>query len=77
MDESVCEYLTVCPFFNETLDDMPATVQLIKNKYCLSDYSCCARYRVSTEVGAEHVPDSLFPKNSEEAETIILRSKSE
>ena len=73
--QSQCEYLDVCPFFQETLEGMPSTVNLIKQRYCLSDYKRCARYRVTVEVGAQYVADSLFPKNSEEAEAVIKAVK--
>ena len=68
-----CEYIKVCPFFQETLSDMPATVHLVKSRYCHSVFKNCARYRVTEAVGAEHVSHSLFPKNNEEADKIITR----
>ncbi|MCL6269836.1 hypothetical protein M3P05_07765 [Sansalvadorimonas sp. 2012CJ34-2] len=71
--EKKCEYCDCCPFFQSTLVDMPATEALTKKKYCHDDFKSCARYIVTIEVGAEHVADSLFPNNNEQAERVITR----
>ena len=75
--QPTCEFYEVCPFFQDMLADMPSTAKLNKENYCYSDYQSCARYVVTMEVGAEHVPDTLFPNNEKGASDIILRVKNE
>jgi len=64
-----CEKLEKCPFFNDKLANMPKTAAMIKQTYCLSDPSKCARYIVFK--AGLNVPQDLFPYNLERAEEII------
>ena len=66
-----CELLAGCIFFNDKMKDMPATANLLKNKYCRNDSSTCARYMVFKALGRPGVPVDLFPQQVEKAEKII------
>ncbi len=64
-----CEKLEKCPFFNEKMAAMPAVIEMLKKRYCLSDKSECARYRIAT-AGME-VPMDLFPHERERAQQLL------
>ena len=66
-----CEYTESCPFFKEKLGRMPAMSTLYVNSYCMGNFISCARYRVRTTVGKEHVNPDLFPSQHDKAEQII------
>ncbi len=66
-----CPKLEKCPFFNETLKNMPSTANILKKQYCKSDYTKCARYMVSEALGKEKVPLDLYPNDKERAKKII------
>ena len=66
-----CECLSACPFFNDKMSDVPATAQMMKNKYCLGDKIQCARYMIFSAIGKEYVPSDMFPNMRDRAEKII------
>lgn len=66
-----CSKLEGCPFFNNKLSNMPSTAEGIKKMYCRNDYENCARYRISTKLGKEHVPEGLFPHQKEVADELL------
>ena len=68
---SDCELLKTCMFFNDRMANIPSTAEIIKLKYCRGDNAECARYAVFTVRGREHVPDDLFPNQTDSAREII------
>lgn len=70
-----CESLSGCPFFNDLMQDMPATAEIFKSRYCRGDKINCARYMVRMEVGKEHVPSDLYPNQAGRAAEIISRGR--
>jgi hypothetical protein len=38
-----CECLPACPFFNDNMAGMPAMAEMMKKKYCRSQFETCAR----------------------------------
>jgi hypothetical protein len=66
-----CELISKCIFFNEKMNGMPSTSDLLKKQYCLADNSECARYVVFKALGREKVPADLFPHNTERAKAIV------
>lgn len=68
---SVCEYLESCPFFKDKIDNMPATSETLKKKFCLGDKSKCARYIIAKELENQKVPVDLFPNQIYKAKEII------
>lgn len=66
-----CAYLPTCPFFAETLPEMPAMAHYLKSAYCQREPEKCARYLVREAVGKEHVPQNLFPDEGGQATQII------
>jgi methyl-accepting chemotaxis protein len=71
-----CPNIEKCPFFNDLMNNMPATADLLKEEYCLGrgkHYTLCARYKVASTLGREFVPPDLFPHQVQRAEEIIER----
>ena len=68
---SDCELLKTCIFFNDKMASLPSTVEIFKLKYCRGDNSECARFRVYTALGREHVPVDLFPNQAAIADKVI------
>lgn len=66
-----CACLEKCPFFNDQMADMPAIAELQKSRYCLGDWSSCARHMVFEKLGRESVPSDLFPTQQDRAITIL------
>jgi len=66
-----CELIQGCIFFNNKMQGMPATAELLKNRYCKGAFTTCARYMVFKAKGRQSVPPNLFPQQAEIAEGII------
>ncbi len=60
-----CTLLDKCQFFNNQLEDIPATAEMCKTQYCLGGSSNCARYIVSKSHGLEKVPPDLLPNHGD------------
>ncbi|OJF76876.1 MAG: hypothetical protein BKP49_04740 [Treponema sp. CETP13] len=71
-----CECLPKCPFFNDMMSEKPAMANLMKETYCLDDNSKCARHQVFEKVGAQNVPDDLFPSQNYRVEGILNKINS-
>jgi len=66
-----CELLKTCIFFNDKMADMPAVADLMKKRYCESDFVACARMKVVKTLGREKVPADLFPNQDDYAREVI------
>ena len=66
-----CELIEKCLFFNDQMANMPSTSAVYKNIYCEKDFANCSRYMIFKAKGREHVPQDLFPNQSERAKAII------
>lgn len=66
-----CELIQGCIFFNNKMQNMPATADIVKKKYCKNAYTSCARHMVFKALGRPKVPADLFPQQAEKAEKII------
>jgi len=66
-----CEKLAKCPFFTDQMTNMPSIAALMKQNYCQSDKTECARYRISSAGLA--VPPDLLPNDTEHAEVLLKR----
>lgn len=66
-----CEKLEGCPFYNNKMPIESGIGQMYKRRYCEQDKLKCARYKVFTAVGKEHVPSDLYPNMVDRAEKII------
>lgn len=71
----VCEKINNCPFYKEKMPIESGLGAMYRKKYCETDKSICARYKVSSSVGGEHVPTSLYPNMHEQADQIISKIK--
>jgi hypothetical protein len=72
-----CPRLSTCRFFNDQMAGMPSIANVLKQKYCQGDYQQCARYLVLCALGADAVPDDLFPDDRAEANKLIARLRSD
>jgi uncharacterized protein VirK/YbjX len=70
---SSCEQLSKCSFFEDTLKNKPTALEEIKRRYCRSNFSICARYKVMIVLGGEKVPTDLFPGDSRRANHILVQ----
>ena len=68
-----CPSLQTCPFFNDKMAGMPAASELLKQRYCQSHHTTCARFMVKESGGA--APLSLFPNQTQKAQEIIAAGK--
>ncbi|HNY32136.1 MAG TPA: hypothetical protein PKO15_14730 [Fibrobacteria bacterium] len=68
---SECPSLPRCPFFQDKMANKPATANLMKSKYCQTDNSQCARWKVSQAKLPGGVPADLFPNEWERASQLV------
>jgi hypothetical protein len=68
---SPCEYQSSCTYCNILKEKSPVILGYIKEEYCDSSYSECARFMVSKAHGPKHVPKYLFPEDIHEACKIL------
>jgi hypothetical protein len=69
-----CPSLSVCPFFNDKMQEKPGLTNMYKNRYCKGDNENCARWRVAVSVGKQHVPSDLYPNQFDRISDIIEKS---
>lgn len=68
-----CKLLDSCIFFNDQMANMPAVADLMKKRYCKSEFIDCARLRIVEELGRENVPIDLFPNQEDYADQLIAQ----
>ena len=66
-----CEFMEVCPFFNDKLKRQPNKVEELKEKYCRNNNLNCARYMVAHALGREMMPEELYPHETHRAYLLI------
>jgi hypothetical protein len=66
-----CELLATCVFFNDKMVHMPATAEMLKNRYCRGDSSQCARFMIYQKLGRSEVPKDMSPSDVEGANKIL------
>ena len=71
---AACELTEGCIFFNNKMKGMPATAEIMKNKYCRDDFASCARHMVFQALGRPMVPADLFPQQTDRAQEIIRQA---
>lgn len=74
-EKKACECMRTCLFFNDKMVNMPATAEIFKEKYCKTDNSDCARFKVFKTLGKEKVPKDLFPNQATKVQEIFLRNQ--
>jgi len=52
------------------MNNMPATANVMKKRYCLGDNSQCARFMVAQRLGRDKVPTDLFPNQYDKAKKL-------
>lgn len=66
-----CDCLPSCPFFTGRMRNMPATAEVLRQRYCRGDWSSCARCIVAEALGRETVPADLFPHELDRARRLL------
>lgn len=66
-----CDRLEGCPFYHDKMPLKHGVGTIFKTKYCNDNFEQCARYKVSQKVGAQFVPNSLYPNMNDVADGII------
>lgn len=72
---AMCENLQKCPFYQGKMDMESGLGSMYKRRYCEGDKTLCARYIVSSKLGKEFVPQTLYPNMAEKAQEIIDKNK--
>jgi len=73
----ICEHIDICAFMEHMNHTDPLTAHTVKLTYCNHDKYGCARYGLFQAVGADNVPDFLWPNDEEEAlEVIKIKARS-
>ncbi|MBN1895507.1 hypothetical protein JW906_13500 [bacterium] len=67
-----CEFYEACPFFNDTMANMPSLAEMMKDKYCRKDFKSCARYQV--RITGKTTPPDLFPNQVARVKEILAGS---
>ena len=68
----ICEKTAGCPFYNnKMMVKSPSILSNYKKKYCEGDKNKCARYKVFIFLGANKVPNNLYPNMVDRANEII------
>jgi hypothetical protein len=70
---SECELIVDCTLFTDKMANLPKTTKIIKEKYCQSNFSVCARHMVFLALGKEKIPPDLFPGQVPKAKTLISK----
>lgn len=68
---SKCPRLFECSYYNDKLQCMPSTSEVVKQRYCLGNHLSCARYQVFRHKGPGHSPDDLMPCHLDQVADII------
>lgn len=68
---SDCQFVAKCIFFNDKMANMPSTAEMLKKKYCRSDFEHCARFMVATRLGRDKVPSDLTPSQMDRANVLL------
>jgi hypothetical protein len=71
---SECEFLTKCSFFSDQMAKKSIYSDTIKQNYCKTNPSSCARYLVGIKLGIDKVPSDLWPNNMETAKRLVADS---
>lgn len=58
---ALCEFYDTCSLFNEELSDTSQTKEIVRNEYCNSDFTRCARHHLALSRGIDNVPHDLLP----------------
>jgi hypothetical protein len=74
MSEQRCVCLERCPFFNDRMKDSEGLGRIYKSRYCLGDYTACARYIVFLKLGRERVPPDLYPNMNDRASAVLAEA---
>ena len=72
---ALCEKLEKCPFYQGKMDINKGIGKMYRQRYCEKDKTQCARYIVSTQLGAEFVTNNLYPNMTDVANKLLSEHK--
>lgn len=66
-----CDRLEICASFRTEMKRLPAMMHVIQDKYCAGDSQLCARKLIAVSMGAQGVPDDLYPNDMGRAARLL------
>lgn len=72
---AMCENLSKCPFYQGQMSMDSGIGSMYKKRYCEGDRLLCARYVVSSKLGKEYVPSTLYPNMMDKADEILAKNQ--
>ncbi|MEI6101816.1 MAG: hypothetical protein WCP73_08250 [Eubacteriales bacterium] len=66
-----CDLQEECYFNRTTIPEQKRMGEIYRDRYCEGDCTICARYQVHKALGADGVPQSLYPNMQEVAINLI------
>ena len=73
-----CDFYERCKLFHDSDScTMPKLANMFKERYCLGHSNECARCRVASAIGIQHVPEFMLPSQIDWADQIIKEHKDE
>ncbi len=67
----ICEFHEDCVFFNASAGYSPALNDAMKDRFCRSNNSDCARRKVIEALGRHAVPVDMLPTDYDRLESIL------
>ncbi len=64
----ICNYLAICSFIEQASHSTPFTEKMTRIKFCELSQLGCARHNAYSVLGADMVPDDMWP--NEEIKTL-------
>lgn len=71
-----CEYRVECHFFIQEVGYSPEMQRMMREKYCLTDNTECARLAAMDHLDLDEIPDDLIPTDFEQLEQLIAEKAS-
>jgi hypothetical protein len=66
-----CPRAATCLFFTGKMQNMPATTDLMKRRYCYDDHAGCAIFMIGEKRGNDKIPADLFPNQHDRAVKLL------
>ena len=63
----LCKRYENCPFFNGFMANIPSQSEQMKQRFCLDNFTACARYIIAEKLGPQSVPTDMFPDDMHQA----------
>lgn len=71
-----CEYRAECHFFVQEVGYSPEMQHTMRERYCMTDNSECARLAAMEYLELDEIPDDLIPTDFERLEQLVAEKAS-